>query len=160
METEKKFFSYDELFGVTLRLGDSAYWPWILMRDESTIKNLSCFLYYQEYKKLPECEDDIKSPEVLAFVETYVTNLRFLVQGLFNQLAPEQERKDAVDYAKAEARADYRKKQEEEIRLREAGKDFLKNNSVDYGGKTVSQLALELGISKAEVRRRKQNGEL
>jgi hypothetical protein len=67
----------------------------------------------------------------------------------------EQREKDISEGARR-----VRERREEEFRLQKAGKDFIKNNIVDYGGKTVAQLSAELGISKGEVRRRKAAGEL
>jgi LPS O-antigen subunit length determinant protein (WzzB/FepE family) len=143
-----------------MKIGDSAHWPYFLMGDEEYTRELKCKLYHDIFGNHATCDKDLDNEKVTELYNRFITNLGSHVQNLFNQLAPEHEKKKEIEKNRAEHRENLKRKQQEEIKLRKAGEVFLKNNSVDYGGKTVSQIAQELRISKAEVRRRKQNGEL
>ncbi len=138
-------------------LSDSKAWPYILMGNAEFEMRLVA--YDKIYGKIPDTVQELEAENITECYKRIVANLRTTVQRLFNSLSIDQEK---VDKQKAEMKAFGLAKQEkhqEKVRLEKVGKDFIKNNIVDYGTETVTQIATRLNISKAEVRRRKQNGE-
>jgi hypothetical protein len=137
-----------DLFVALAMFGQRSNHPYVLMRNMDY--EVALISFKDLYDKTPKNVQELLVPAVEEHVETIINNLRNFYQIMVNQLTDEP--KSATQEASARYAAS--------VKLREAGKEFIKNNTNDYGGKTVAQIAEELGISKGEVRRRKANGEL
>lgn len=149
-----KLSSMDVLNALAM-FGDKSNHPQVLMRNMD--KTLAIITYRNLKHVSPTNTFDLLVPEVTNGVQTIVDNLRAMYQQHLAMFEKAQKTVGLVkgmldDGAK-------RSRQEEEARLRRAGPEFIKNNIVDYGNETVAQIAARLGISKSEVRRRKQAGE-
>lgn len=149
IDLTKEVKSLDALLALSI-VGNEQCHPDILLRERDYDIALVCFTHTNQCA--PNNLAQLLTPEIEIQVEQFIANLRWMYQRAFDQLAIDEEKKSATQEASARYAAS--------VKLREAGKEFIKNNTNDYGGKTVAQLAEELGISKGEVRRRKANGEL
>lgn len=134
--------------------GDRSNHPYMLMRNMDY--ELALISYRELFGKMPTSVQDLMVPEIEEAVNSTLANLRAYYQSMVDSLVISEQR----DSKYVKQRQDECERYAASVRLREAGKDFIKNNTNDYGGKTVAQLSAELGISKGEVRRRKAAGEL
>lgn len=132
------------------KFGDFQHWPDIFLGNCSY--GMRIHLYDKIFSKMPETTDDLFAVEVTQEVLSTLSGMRNYVQTM---LRIEERKQDISEGARV-----LRERREEAERLQRAGKDFIKNNKVDYGNETVEQIAKRLNISKGEVRRRKQNNEL
>lgn len=142
------------------KFGDSRFWPYFLMKESEFELDLKCVVYYDLRGQDASCQEDLNSADITKAYDHLISGLRNHVQMLFNGLAQAEgdQVRSSPEYEKAENKR--RADREAEIKKQRAGQEFLKNARPDYGDKTVAQIAEELGISKSEVRRRKQSGEL
>lgn len=143
-----------DLLTALAMFGNSSNHPYMLMRNMDY--ELALISYRELFGKMPTSVQDLMVPEVEAAVNDVLSKLRAYYQSMVDSLVHQEQREKDI----SEGARRVRERREEELRLQKAGKDFIKNNIVDYGGKTVAQLSAELGISKGEVRRRKAAGEL
>lgn len=157
--SEDIFCDYKTIMTAYSVFGDSAFWPYIFLGNYE--KEISCLCYKEIFGTLPTSKKDLEIPEVVEAYNYRLDGLRKYCQNIIDGLGkpePQPQKLNSVKYFELFAQ---RKLREAEAQgLSNAGPEFLKNCHVDYGTETVAQIAQRLNISKAEVRRRKQNGEL
>lgn len=151
--SEEIFCDYKTIMTAYSVFGDSSYWPYIFLGHYE--KEISCLCYKDIFGVLPGSETDLKIPEVVEAYNYKLDALRKYCQKIIDDLPKESNVVKTSDFL-----AQRKEREAEAQRLAKAGAEFLKNCHVDYGTETVAQIAQRLNISKAEVRRRKQNGEL
>ena len=163
----KKFYETSSLSSMTVInalsiLGNQALWPQILLGNcEYELRIVS---YRTLYSELPKTEEQLNEPAVSENYNNILSMLRNKVQSWVDALTEiadsSLEEKTLEELKRDKGVISIREKREESFRLQKEGVNFIKNNTVDYGSETVAEIATRLNISKAEVRRRKQNNEL
>lgn len=136
--------------------GNSARWPYVLMHEYEV--EISIWQFYDKFKRLPSLEE-LQSEETKKLYNSLLAKLRSHLENLLNDLTQRERLAEIgkrIEEDKKKRKQQWEEKEREKARVLKVGKDFIEGNKVDYGGKTVAQLAEELGISKSEVRRRKQ----
>lgn len=135
-------------------LGDDKNHPYILIGHYKN--ELKATAFYKCFKVHVSRAEDFENPEVLKGYDTLLIVLRNRAQAMFDRyIAPNLDPESPM----VKNRVDVGSDKYNQLAKEKAGKEFIKNNIVDYGNETVAQIASRLNISKAEVRRRKQNGE-
>lgn len=153
--SEDIFCDYKTIMTAYSVFGDSSYWPYIFLGHYK--KEISCVCYKDIFGILPTSEKDLEISEVVEAYNYRLDGLRKYCQNILDGL---EATKPKINVVKTSDYFQRKEREAESQRLAIAGPQFLKNCHVDYGTETVSQIAQRLNISKAEVRRRKQNGEL
>jgi hypothetical protein len=131
--------------------GDSAYWPYFMLRERDF--DLAILAYRDIHQKSPENTAQLREPAVLRNVDNLVTGLRNHIQRAVDRLSemPASMGKTVTPIATKSHRHD--------VSNTRAAQTFCSMSKPDVLG-TVDEIAKKFGISKSEVRRRKQDGTL